>query len=1190
MVIQLTNPQPADLGFASPALGPWFSSDLSLGEPDRDLGVAVNFGNDDSWLPPTAGLLSLFIAEPERPYGLAGLRKPDGSAAFSDGRTVAVFRLLPQVEEQLQALSRFLPPLTAAPPTGDPTAAAAPTRARVRTFALELAPTLVANNPDPYITTIGNLIVPEYPGYITNGLSEARAIRTAKAAYLGLQIPKDGTEVVKSGTRPMFDLKRPGQFSLSGGGSPPAPEKLLTFPGGMSTRLFVFDERGLPLEPGAVAAWWQFLATSAFSNLWAQGFTGADQRIASRDGGARFTVHFVNPHGGPLPNEHPLMQRVQVTGVSALPDASDPRNLRSSTTGGVSVSFSAPGAGGSPDNAPFPRATLQPEGRFVSTVQAWVGDWTSFSINRDFVQIGLVEVESHLVGVPRLLPAATGNDVTRRRAADQNRVTTRVNVTRAVGEIFLPSIDTAAASVLAVLSGAGTGTLVTSAADRDYGPLSPLAALPTGNPPDEIPEFSAAVPSGAEELMDTRGRRVGVVHPLAGGERLFLVELGLGTALAGAWVRVWAQDFSTTTGSRTRLDGGAGRASSSGQVFVVIQMEEGATGTASPSGLDLLIKTADGTREYPDLRFDRPASPGGNPIALSSASTVIACETGQTLTTAGLADAIPPGITLVALAGEGRATPALVDRTSIPSGAFALDTLVRVLAGGDRLALAQPAFVKQPDGSITSSFNGIQVQRFVRSGADRILDGTAFAAGAPLPAQEWLEIVAARIDASGSGVASGAMTSGPALARFHELLPHQEGHPGAPGAAEFHGGGVALSGAAGLLLAEYVRERQARLTSDLLRDAFDNPFPALAEPPAGDAATWTAVLRTAGKGSAGEPSMDALADVLVEPPATAGTLARDTERWVQARNIADDTSGLPADARLAATALNVILATLPPSGPGQERSVASTARALDRRLQASRGIREGALSVLAAIRRAEEYIYIETPALDNLACGTGDESIEILSAIRERLNDSAHRALKLILCLPLKYSPFVPTPMQSVRDSLLKTAAESLRSIPHFDQRVAIITPNAATGRSLFLCSTTVIIDDAYLLVGSTHLWRRGLSFDVSVAAALFDERVEGGRSRRIREARRRLIANRVGLAEALLPDNPTDLMVALRLLPGRDGGRRLTTRGILATTAATETGDAAVWNPDASPGTVFNLANYLASLVAIRNHVPPPV
>ena len=28
--------------------------------------------------------------------------------------------------------------------------------------------------------------------------------------------------------------------------------------------------------------------------------------------------------------------------------------------------------------------------------------------------------------------------------------------------------------------------------------------------------------------------------------------------------------------------------------------------------------------------------------------------------------------------------------------------------------------------------------------------------------------------------------------------------------------------------------------------------------------------------------------------------------------------------------------------------------------------------MLAAIRRAEEYIYIETPALDNLACGTGD--------------------------------------------------------------------------------------------------------------------------------------------------------------------------------------------------------------------------
>jgi hypothetical protein len=257
-------------------------------------------------------------------------------------------------------------------------------------------------------------------------------------------------------------------------------------------------------------------------------------------------------------------------------------------------------------------------------------------------------------------------------------------------------------------------------------------------------------------------------------------------------------------------------------------------------------------------------------------------------------------------------------------------------------------------------------------------------------------------------------------------------------------------------------------------------------------------------------------------------------------------------------------------------------------LQASRGLREGALSLLAAVKRAEDFIYIETPALDNLACGSGDEKIELLSEITARLSDTGHRALKLILCVPFKYSPFTPRPMQNVRDSVVKTAIESLRSLAHFDQRVAVFSPNAGTGRSLHLASTTVIVDDAYLFSGGTHLWRRGLSFDSSLAAVLFDETVRDSRPRLIRQLRRRIIADRLGLQEDLLPDNPADLVEALRLLPGRDGARRLIRLNVLGTTAIAGTTDRDIWNPDASPGTVFNLGNFLASLVAIREHVPP--
>lgn len=1183
MTIELINPAPAELGFASPALGPWFSSDEALAAPDADLGAAVNFGAGEAWLPPTAGLLSLFVAESDRPYHIAGLRKPGGGPAFSDGRVVALFRLLPEAEERLDALLRFVPPAGAAPPAGDPTQAAAPTRARVRTFALELAASLDTSDPAALLDAVGELIVPGYPDYVGRGLTEEADIRRARAEYLGLSIPQGADEVVRSGARPMFDLKRPGRFELPPGpGITPEPEKLLRFPDGMSARLFVFDAHGLPLDPGAVAAWWAFLGNSVFENLWAAGFEGADLRTASLDGGARFTIHLLNPHGGHLPNNHPLLARAQVAGVDALGDDTAPRNLRSGAAGGVSVSFSPADPDADADDAPFPLAASLPGGRFAATAQLWPGDWATFALNRDFVQVALVETESHLVGVPRRLPEGEGNDVTRRRAADQNRVTTRVNVVRTTGEPIRTTTDAAAQSVLGVFDGADPATLVASAADRDYGFLAALAGLPAGRPPERLPELGAVPPAGSEELRDASGRRVGAVHPLIGGAGRVLVELALGAELAGAWVRVWAQDFSTTTGSRTRLDGGGARADAAGRALAVIKLEEGAVGTASPSGLDVLVKTEGGAREYPDLRFSRPAPVAGDPLAIGAAANVVVCETGQSLATASLSSAIPSGATVVALAGEGRSSPALLDRASIPAAAFLEATLVRRAASGDTLVLTQPAFVKQPGGDITASFDGVTVRRLVRSGADRITDGSAFAAGAPLPAQERLEVAAARVEPGG---AAAAMATTPALGRFHELLPHQQGHPGAPAAAEIHGTGAALAGAAALPLAEYVRDRRARLTSDLVGEAFDRPFPDLAAPPVGDPAVWVAVLRTAARGSEGEAGMDALADLLAGET-TPGTIARDVERWIRQRNIDADTSGLSPEVQGLVSALNTILGALPPSGPGQERNVASAARALDRRLQAARGIREAAHSLLAAIRRAEDLVYVETPALDSLPCGQGDEQIDVWGALRERLADPAHRALKLILCVPLQLGPFAPEPMGKVRDALLKTTLEALRSLPHFDQRVAILTPNAGTGRRLHLSSTTVIVDDAYLLTGSTHLWRRGLSFDSSLALGFFDESLEGGRPRAIGRLRRELIAARLGLAADLVPSNPADLLEALRLLPGRDGGRRLTTRSVLATTETTDATSIDVWNPDGSPGTAFNLATFLASLVTVAEHL----
>ena len=50
-----------------------------------------------------------------------------------------------------------------------------------------------------------------------------------------------------------------------------------------------------------------------------------------------------------------------------------------------------------------------------------------------------------------------------------------------------------------------------------------------------------------------------------------------------------------------------------------------------------------------------------------------------------------------------------------------------------------------------------------------------------------------------------------------------------------------------------------------------------------------------------------------------------------------------------------------------------------------------------------------------------------------------------------------------------------------------------------------MIVDDAYTLTGTTHLWRLGPSFDSSLAVVVFDERLTGGRPQEICQFRHRL-------------------------------------------------------------------------------------
>jgi hypothetical protein len=66
----------------------------------------------------------------------------------------------------------------------------------------------------------------------------------------------------------------------------------------------------------------------------------------------------------------------------------------------------------------------------------------------------------------------------------------------------------------------------------------------------------------------------------------------------------------------------------------------------------------------------------------------------------------------------------------------------------------------------------------------------------------------------------------------------------------------------------------------------------------------------------------------------------------------------------------------------------------------------------------------------------------------------------------------------------------------------------------------------------------RPLSFDSSLAVAVFDDRLEDGRPKEVRTFRRRLIAGRLGIPLAQLPDDPAEMVKAINQLVQRGSSR----------------------------------------------------
>ena len=159
---------------------------------------------------------------------------------------------------------------------------------------------------------------------------------------------------------------------------------------------------------------------------------------------------------------------------------------------------------------------------------------------------------------------------------------------------------------------------------------------------------------------------------------------------------------------------------------------------------------------------------------------------------------------------------------------------------------------------------------------------------------------------------------------------------------------------------------------------------------------------------------------------------------------------------------------------------------------------------------------------------------------------------------------------------------------PPIRDRLVVFSPFAGARRPLRIGSTTVIVDDVVAVTGGFALSRRGLTFDSSLAVALYDERLVRERSQEVFRFRQQLLASRLGERPE---DLPTDgAAVATMVLQALQTGF---TRNISLPKPPTGpdpgNGFAPAYDPDGRTEAGFSATTYLAALtvdVALRDQL----
>ncbi len=172
------------------------------------------------------------------------------------------------------------------------------------------------------------------------------------------------------------------------------------------------------------------------------------------------------------------------------------------------------------------------------------------------------------------------------------------------------------------------------------------------------------------------------------------------------------------------------------------------------------------------------------------------------------------------------------------------------------------------------------------------------------------------------------------------------------------------------------------------------------------------------------------------------------------------------------------------------------------------GARDAQWALRRAVRQARDLVFVASPQFARTAHPAGApqaHEVDLVAELVTRMTEQP--SLRVVVCVP-RWPDHDPAYGGWIRQAFA-ARNEALAALKAVDSdRVVAFHPRGFPGRSAAIRSTSVVVDDAWLLAGTSHWRRRGLTFDEGVDIVGFDRQLDdGGASNRIRSYRRALMA-----------------------------------------------------------------------------------